>query len=98
MVASFFPLSKLCKQAPTDVLAFTIWYRSILPMSDPQLDIQKASYFIFATHLLTSYMQKECISAVLWSYPIKHVQIFTQMHSKISIGPSDMYMISAGPK
>ena len=39
MVASFSSLSTLCKPAPTDVPAFTIWYYFIRSMSDPQSDL-----------------------------------------------------------
>ena len=46
MVASFFSLGTLFKPDPTDVLAFTIWYRSIRSMYDLQLDIQKVSCFL----------------------------------------------------
>ena len=46
MVASFFSLGTLFKPDPTDVQAFTIWYRSIRSMYDLQLDIQKMSFFL----------------------------------------------------
>ena len=46
MIASLYSLSTLCKPAPTNVSAFTIWYRSIQSMSDLQLDMQKAPYFL----------------------------------------------------
>ena len=49
MVASFFFLIALCKLAHIDVSAFTIWYRSIWSMFDPQLDIQKVSCFLRST-------------------------------------------------
>ena len=49
MIGSFFSLSTLCKPALTDVPAFTIWYCCIRSVSDPQLDVQKASYFLRST-------------------------------------------------
>ena len=32
--------------APTDIPAFTVWYRSIRSMSDPRLDIKTAPHFL----------------------------------------------------
>ena len=80
MVASFFPLSILCKPIPTDVPAFRIWYRSIRSMSDPQLDIQKASYF-FALHTSWPAVRKRSVFLQVCDQIQSSMhQIFTQMH------------------
>ena len=52
-----FPVSALCKPAPANVPAFTIWYRSIRSTSDIQLDIQKVSYFLLSTLVDQLYAQ-----------------------------------------
>ena len=48
-----------------------------------------ASYFLHSS-LVDQIMQRESTSAVLWQNPVKHTQIFTQLYSTVSIGPSHM--------
>ena len=48
----FFSPQYIMQPVSTDISLFTIWYCSILPMSDPMLDIQSQGYT--ASHFLCS--------------------------------------------
>ena len=98
LVTYFFSLGTLCKPAPTDIPAFTFWYRSIPAYMWSLVGYTKSVLF-FA--LLTSWpaVQKRSVFLQLCDQIQSSIhQIFTQMYSTVSIGPSHMSMVSAGQK